>query len=377
MQSSFELPLVSVIIPAYNAEAFIEITLKSVVSQTYKNIEVLVVDDGSLDRTVEIVKSIAMEDKRITLLQQSNAGVAAARNSAIAHSKGEYIAPIDADDIWYPENLEKQVQCMLSSEQSVGLTYAWSAHIDEEGLLTGRFDYSQQQGKVYIPLIMTNFVGNASACLIRRSCLQEVKGYNCRLRAENAQGCEDWDIYLRIAENYQFQVVPDFLIGYRQRISSMSSNLPVMLKSYILVIADVQTRHPQIPSRIYQWSASIYYMYLSYKNREAGKYWSCLICLYKSIKLDNLSFLNWYLYKHTLINLIEWLAQPITLFVFPDNLSWQQFKRQFRYRYYPSIEMAELTNKLEKKKHLLNLYEHLQEQRLTQFAKIYSEISEN
>jgi glycosyltransferase involved in cell wall biosynthesis len=371
MQSSFELPLVSVIIPAYNAEAFIEITLKSVISQTYKNIEVLVVDDGSLDRTVEIVKSIAMEDKRITLLQQSNAGVAAARNQAIAHSKGEYIAPIDADDIWYPENLEKQVQCMLSSEQSVGLTYAWSAHIDEEGLLTGRYDYSRQMGKVYIPLIMTNFVGNASACLIRRSCLQEVKGYNCRFKAENAQGCEDWDIYLRIAENYEFKVVPDFLIGYRQRISSMSSNLPVMLKSYILVIADVQTRYPEIPSIIYQWSASIYYMYLSYKNREAGKHWSCLICLYESINLDNLSLLNWYLYKHTLINIVEWLAKPIILLIWKHNFYWQQFKRLFRHRYYRLTEITELTNKLEKQEHSLNLYERLQEQRLTQFAKKY------
>ena len=371
MESSFELPLVSVIIPAYNAEAFIEITLKSVIRQTYKNIEVLVVDDGSLDRTAEIVKSIAIKDKRVTLLQQSNAGVAAARNKAIAHSKGKYIAPIDADDIWYSENLEKQVQCMLSSEQSVGLTYAWSAHIDEEGLLTGRFDYSQQEGKVYIPLIVTNFVGNASACLIRRSCLQEVEGYNCKLRAENAQGCEDWDIYLRIAENYEFRVVPDFLIGYRQRISSMSSNLPVMFKSYILVIAEVQTRHPEIPSIIYQWSASIYYMYLSYKNREAGKHWNCLICLYKSIKLDNLSLLNLYLYKHTLINFIEWLAKPITLFIWKDNLSWQQFKRQFRYRYYRSIEIAELSKKLEKSQDLLNLYERLQEQRLNQIAKNY------
>jgi hypothetical protein len=112
-------------------------------------------------------------------------------------------------------------------------------------------------------------------------------------------------------------------------------------------------------------------MYLSYKNREAGKHWSCLICLYKSIKLDNLSLLNLYLYKHTVINIIEWLAQPITLFVWKNNLSWQQFKRQFRYRYYRSIEMADLPKQLEKSQDLLNLYERLQEQRLTQFAKNY------
>ncbi|HEY9862115.1 MAG TPA: glycosyltransferase family A protein, partial [Candidatus Obscuribacterales bacterium] len=93
-------PLVSVIIPAYNAERFIARTLESVLNQTYQNIEVLVVDDGSSDRTPEIVHHFAEIDARIILFHQSNAGVAAARNLAIQHAKGEFIAPLDADDIW-------------------------------------------------------------------------------------------------------------------------------------------------------------------------------------------------------------------------------------------------------------------------------------
>lgn len=107
------LPFVSVIIPAYNAEAFIGRTLESVLAQTYENIEVLVVDDGSRDRTAEIVASFAQKDSRVILLKQQNAGVAAARNLAIEKSRGEYIAPLDADDIWYPSKLDKQVQCIL------------------------------------------------------------------------------------------------------------------------------------------------------------------------------------------------------------------------------------------------------------------------
>ncbi len=94
------LPLVSVIIPAYNAEAFIGETLESVISQTYKNIEVLVVDDGSGDQTSKIVESFAQRDCRIILLQQKNAGVAAARNLGIKESRGEYIAPFDAFDLF-------------------------------------------------------------------------------------------------------------------------------------------------------------------------------------------------------------------------------------------------------------------------------------
>ena len=114
-------PLVSVIVAAYNAETFIKQTLDSVLNQTYKNIEVLVVDDGSEDRTAEIVAAIVQNSQRVILLQQSNQGVASARNLAIQNSRGAYIAPIDADDIWYPQKLEKQMQCMLQAEPSVGL----------------------------------------------------------------------------------------------------------------------------------------------------------------------------------------------------------------------------------------------------------------
>lgn len=129
----FDQPLVSVILPAYNAEAFIGDTLDSIINQTYINIEVLVVDDGSQDRTAEIVQSIAQKDSRVTLLWQSNAGVAAARNLAIQKSTGDYIAPIDADDIWYPQKLEKQMQCMLKANPSVGLIYTWTAGVTEKG----------------------------------------------------------------------------------------------------------------------------------------------------------------------------------------------------------------------------------------------------
>lgn len=114
-------PLVSVIIPAYNAERFIARTLQSVLSQTYKNLEVIVVDDGSSDLTAEIVKSIAQTDHRVIFLQQPNSGVAAARNLAIASSSGDFVALIDADDIWYPQNIEKQVEAMITTDSGVGL----------------------------------------------------------------------------------------------------------------------------------------------------------------------------------------------------------------------------------------------------------------
>jgi glycosyltransferase involved in cell wall biosynthesis len=103
------LPLVSVIIPAYNAAKFIAETIESVLSQIYQNIEIVVVDDGSQDETSTIVRQFAARDRRVRLIQQANAGVAAARNCAIQNSQGEFIVPIDADDIWYPQKIDKQV----------------------------------------------------------------------------------------------------------------------------------------------------------------------------------------------------------------------------------------------------------------------------
>src|SRR5207302_10235349 len=100
--------LVSAIIPAFNDAATIERTVSSVLNQTYSDLEVLVVDDGSTDQTAALVQSMADVDHRIRLLQKPNGGLASARNHGIAHAGGEFIAPIDADDLWHPEQIRKQ-----------------------------------------------------------------------------------------------------------------------------------------------------------------------------------------------------------------------------------------------------------------------------
>lgn len=282
----FNPPLVSVIIPAYNAERFISKTLQSVSSQTYKNIEVLVVDDGSTDQTAAIVRSFANTDPRIILLQQKNAGVATARNLAIQRSRGDYIAPIDADDIWFPQNLEKQVSCLIKSPENVGVVYTWSVDIDETDSLMGGFYNSTIEGEVLTTLIYKYFPSNACASLIRRACFDKVGGYDSQLKEQNAQGCEDWDLHLRIAQYYEFRVVPEFLIGYRQISSSMSCDCTKMAKSYHLVMNGVQQRHPTLPSFIYDWSCSNFYMYLAYKNFKSNSNQETLIWLQKALMLD-------------------------------------------------------------------------------------------
>jgi len=278
--------------PAYNAEATIEETLNSVLAQTYTNIEVLVVDDGSQDRTAQIVESFAERDSRVLLIKQENAGLPATRDRAIKEATGDYVAPIDADDIWHPQKLQKQVQCLLSAGPSVGLVYAWVVRIDEDDLILEAIDiqtkedFGSVEGNVLPALIYDNFVGCASVPLIRRTCFKRVGGYSAPLKARNAQGCEDWDIQLRIAEQYEFRVVREFLVGYRQARTSMSRNVSAMARSYNLVMASFRPKHPEIPDYVYRLSRSNFALYLSQTSERGGAYATALGLALKAIRRD-------------------------------------------------------------------------------------------
>ena len=310
------LPLVSVIIPAYNAEQFIARTLSSVLNQTYRNLEVLVVDDGSKDRTAEIVEQIAKQDSRISLLRQQNSGVAKARNLAIENAKGEYIAPIDADDIWYPQKIEKQIEVFLNSEPSVGLVYAWSVLIDEEDRILNGFkninsfhfsNVASVEGEVYLPMIYRNFIGNSSVPLIRKSCLDKVGGYNELLKEQDAQGCEDWDLQLRIAEFYQYKVVPSFLVGYRRYSNSMSGNHLRMAKSYDAIMADVKKKYPQIPEFVYRWSKSYFYISLFVGSYQNEQYLVTIYLLKETFKADYKIIIKPGVYQIFILTLIKYI----------------------------------------------------------------------
>jgi glycosyltransferase involved in cell wall biosynthesis len=245
--------LVSVIIPAYNAAATIERTISSVRNQTYLDLELQVVDDGSTDETAAIVQRLADIDHRITLLRKPNGGLSSARNHGIAHAAGEFIAPIDADDLWHPDKIKKQMAVMRDSGDQVGLVYCWSRGIDERDRVLFDITPCVLRGNVYTALILRNFM-SSGAPLVRRRCVEGVGGYDATLSSRGATCCEDLKFNLDIAERYDFDLVPEFLLAHRIRAGSMSTDNEAMMRSYKVVIEEVRARHPELPARLFRWA---------------------------------------------------------------------------------------------------------------------------
>lgn len=236
--------LVSVIIPAYNAAWWIEATLASVAAQTHRAIEVIVVDDGSTDRTVEIAERFARSDPRFRVVQQANAGVAAARNHGAALARSDLLSFVDADDLWAPEKTERQLAALLAAGSGAGLCYSWYVMIDGAGTIIYREPGRAIAGQVLGKLFVENFIGNGSAALVRREAFDRAGGFEPTLRNAGAQGCEDILFYCRVAEHYEFAVAADYHIGYRQLPDNMSSDLARMLRSWFMVVDEMAARHP-------------------------------------------------------------------------------------------------------------------------------------
>jgi glycosyltransferase involved in cell wall biosynthesis len=254
--------LVSVIIPAFNAAEHIRQTLNSVLGQTYQALEVIVVDDGSSDATGAIVEEFVKKDARVQLVRQSNEGVGAARNTAIGQARGKYIAPLDADDLFFPEKLEKQVARMEQYGSETGLVYCGNTLIDEHGEFVRNGYLQTIEGRSRLALVLHNAVGNASVPLFRATALEKVGLYLTRTDQGGAQGCEDWDLHLRIAEHFSIRVVREYLVAYRQTRTSMSVNAENMAASFSVLLRRARERNSDLSPAIFRWSAGYFYEYL-------------------------------------------------------------------------------------------------------------------
>lgn len=206
-------PFLSVIVPAFNAEATIEETLRSVLAQTYRPIEVVVVDDGSTDRTRDVV---ARYGDGVRCVAQSNAGDAAARNRGIGEARGSLLAFIDADDLWREDKLEQQVG-LLEGDATVGGVQCGALYVDDalrpfeaRPAPSGRMD-------VLDVLLFRGLPAFSSAVVVRRGCMDRIGPIDVTVR-----GKDEWDLAIRVARSCGLASVADPLVIRRVHLTSAS-----------------------------------------------------------------------------------------------------------------------------------------------------------
>ena len=264
---------VSVIIPVYAAEKYIAATVQTVLEQTYNNFELLIVDDGSPDKSIEICQQFT--DSRIRIIRQVNRGVAAARNNGIRHSQGEYIAFLDADDLWLPEKLEKHIN-HLESSPAVGVSFSYSAFIDEVGNFVGL--YNATEYKVITPssILCRNPLGNGSTLVTRREVLEAIRFqdnlygtvedfyFDDDRRLHRSEDAECW-LRISVQTNWQIEAIPEVLTLYRLHPGGHSTNLVKTLESWERCLEKVRSYAPELVAECEKSSMAYQLRYIARK----------------------------------------------------------------------------------------------------------------
>jgi glycosyltransferase involved in cell wall biosynthesis len=233
---------ISVVIPCYNSEHTIRETLESVLAQTYHDFEVIVVDDGSTDGSKDVILSFG---DRVRYIYQQNAGQSAARNAGIREARGEYIAFIDADDLWFPEKLEKQDKCL--QENNVLWCYCDCMFFrDSDHKNIGKYSqllYSPKQGLILQALFMGNCIASLTP-IINKKLLFDSGLFD---ETPAIRSREDWDQWLRVAALAEVAYTPEVLAKYRVHAGSITyaEDPQEAFESHVAVIEKITALYPQ------------------------------------------------------------------------------------------------------------------------------------
>ena len=250
-------PRVLIIIPAYNALRFLPQTVASALAQTWDDFELLIVDDGSSDGTEDWVSQ--QRDSRIRMVQKTNGGLAAARNTGIATARGEYVAFLDADDLWEPNKLEQQVAC-LDAHPEVGLVHTAIRYIDEDNHEINRVLGIHGDGDVWREVVVHNPVRCGSTPLVRRECFEVVGIFDPTLTFS-----EDWDMWIRIASSYHFATINEPLTLYRQHNTNMTKGYQVIMPNLEKIIERAFQEAPAGSAALKQESYGRAYLFAAWR----------------------------------------------------------------------------------------------------------------
>ncbi|MBD2304823.1 glycosyltransferase family 2 protein [Chroococcidiopsis sp. FACHB-1243] len=309
-------PKVSVVIPAYNVRSYIKDALTSLERQSLQEFEVLVVDDGSTDDTAEIVKPFCQRDCRFQLLQKQNGGLSSARNYGVRHARTDYIALLDADDVYKPDKLATHI-ALLDSISEVGVVYSASRAIREDGHPT--FIYLSGQPIASDPLIALlykNFIGHGSNAVFRRCLFDQVGGFNEMLRG---RGCEDLDFWLRIAsmQHWNFYRLPQTLCCYRVRRAGVSFDVRQMQLCYEHAIENAYRRSPERLKPVLSTAYAYMYRYLARLSITSGDTEQACDFIDRALACDRSIF---YRDPRSLLTLASVRLAPLAKFVIKQTL---------------------------------------------------------
>jgi glycosyltransferase involved in cell wall biosynthesis len=304
------MPKISVIIPVYNGAKTIRQTINSVLNQTLQDFEILVINDGSTDSTLEILADLI--DSRIQVFSYANSGAPVSRNRGFSLASSEYIAFLDADDLWTPDKLQSQYQALKSNPEAA-VAYSWTDHINESGELLQSGRHLTVNGDVYPELLIQNFLENGSNPLIRREAFAEVGGFD-----QSLLGGQDRDLYIRLATRYHFVLVPVVQVFYRMSTNSISSQVIRQEKQCVAVIEKAFLQAPPSLQHLKKQSLARIYKYLMYRalqgypSPEKGR--AAIPFLLNYIRYDSSALQQWRL-------LLIILLKSSIIALFPPSLA--------------------------------------------------------
>lgn len=213
--------MISVIIPTYNRAGILPRAVNSVLKQSYGNLELIIVDDASGDDTDNVVS--CFNDKRIRYIRhEKNKGGSAARNTGITVSGGDFIGFLDDDDEWMPDKLEKQMAKFMIVKKEVGLIYCGTRILEGNRVLVTY--YPVEKGDLRTRLLLGTTIGGTDPALVKKECFDEVGLFD-----ENLKSCQDWDMWKRISEKYEFDFVPEILVNLHSHKHRISTDLASMI----------------------------------------------------------------------------------------------------------------------------------------------------
>jgi|SaaInl8_150m_RNA_FD_contig_111_5258_length_15109_multi_10_in_0_out_0_16 alpha-1,3-rhamnosyltransferase len=223
-----DLPLVTVCIPVYNHEKYVEEAIKSILNQTYKNIELIVIDDGSKDNSLKVIQKL-LEKNDFIFIHRENKGLSATLNEGIKLSKGKYFCGCASDDIYIHYKLEKQV-IFMEENPKYGMCYGKIIEFDNNNYKIKREIINAKSGWIFEELFMFDFVMPAVTTMIKKDIYKDVGLYDTSLFIE------DYDMWLRIANKYQIGFINNYLAYYRKHETNISNQIFNMYESQKIIV---------------------------------------------------------------------------------------------------------------------------------------------